>query len=176
MFSRVLQSGADRRFDKAREDPKLFLVYWTLQGIYIFLMFLKMHRAVVNSFPPHSHFMTPLKRNTIFGSTGVWVIVTLLPSLMMMFERHQPNLTTQDYVGWAMWAVGFTMEVVADHQKSRFRADPANHDKFISTGLWSLSRHPNYFGEIFLWFGLFVSASSSFTKWWYAPAVFLSHS
>ena len=94
-------------------------------------------------------------------------MVTLLPSLMMMFEKQQPKLTTQDYVGWTMWSVGFIMEVVADHQKSQFRANPANRDAFITTGLWSLSRHPNYFGEILLWFGLFVSASSSFTKWWY---------
>lgn len=98
---------------------------------------------------------------------GVWVIVTLLPSLLMVMKSKQPTLNAQDWIGWTMWVVGFVTEVLADYQKSQFRSDPANAGKFINTGLWSLSRHPNYFGEILLWSGLFVSASSSFTKWWY---------
>ncbi|EFX88076.1 hypothetical protein DAPPUDRAFT_305518 [Daphnia pulex] len=128
LFSRVLKQGHDRRFKDAKEDPSVFFVYWTLQG--------------------------------------VWVIVTLLPSLMMVMQRRQPSLSAIDWLGWTMWAVGFATEVVADYQKSQFRSDPANAGKFINTGLWSVSRHPNYFGEILLWFGLFISASSTFTEWW----------
>ena len=85
----------------------------------------------------------------------------------MMLQRKQPTLNAQDWLGWTMWTVGFATEVMADYQKSQFRSDPSNAGKFINTGLWSISRHPNYFGEILLWFGLFVSASSSYTKWWY---------
>lgn len=99
---------------------------------------------------------------------GVWVIVTLLPSLMMVIlsQKKQPSLSAQDYLGWTMWIVGFITETLADYQKSQFRSNPANQNMFISTGVWSISRHPNYFGEILLWFGLFVSASTSFTNWW----------
>ncbi|KAF0306018.1 hypothetical protein FJT64_022437 [Amphibalanus amphitrite] len=65
---------------------------------------------------------------------GVWVIVTLLPTLVMMDSETRRQPSTQHYVGW-------------------------DHGRFIDTGLWSISRHPNYFGEILLWFGLYVSAS-----------------
>ena len=57
-----------------------------------------------------------------------------------------------------MWVAGFAIEVVADRQKTAFRADPANADAFITTGLWAWSRHPNYFGEILLWAGIAVIA------------------
>jgi protein-S-isoprenylcysteine O-methyltransferase Ste14 len=57
-------------------------------------------------------------------------------------------------VGAMCWLVGFTVEVVADRQKSQFRADPRNEGSFINTGLWARSRHPNYFGEILLWSGI----------------------
>jgi len=91
--------------------------------------------------------------------------MTLLPTLVMLTQKRQPSLNIQDWLGWTLWIVGFVIEVVADHQKSQFRSIPSNQEKFISKGLWRFSRHPNYFGEILLWFGLFVSASSSFTKW-----------
>jgi steroid 5-alpha reductase family enzyme len=85
---------------------------------------------------------------------------------MTVMEKRQMKLGAQDYLGWTLWIIGFATEVIADHQKGQFRADPLNKETFIKTGLWSLSRHPNYFGEILLWFGLFISASSNFTKWW----------
>ncbi|KAA0185819.1 hypothetical protein HAZT_HAZT008884, partial [Hyalella azteca] len=94
---------------------------------------------------------------------GAWVLVTLLPSLLCLTNNRQPALGLRDYLGWGVWGVGLLVEVVADHQKAAFRRDPANHDKFITTGLWSLSRHPNYAGEIILWYGLYLSASASFT-------------
>ena len=62
------------------------------------------------------------------------------------------------YVGLVMWIAGFAIEVIADRQKTAFRADPANADAFITTGLWAWSRHPNYFGEILLWAGIAVIA------------------
>ncbi|CAL4065440.1 unnamed protein product [Meganyctiphanes norvegica] len=94
---------------------------------------------------------------------GVWVILTLLPSILGVSSTQQPPLVLRDYIGWSMWTVGFVTEVLADYQKTKWRNDPANKDKFITVGLWSISRHPNYFGEIMLWFGLYISASATFS-------------
>ena len=54
------------------------------------------------------------------------------------------------YLGAAMWVIGMGVEVIADNQKSAFKADPANEGKFINTGIWARSQHPNYFGEILI--------------------------
>jgi len=68
-------------------------------------------------------------------------------------------------IGLLVWVFGFAMEVVADYQKSRFNADPKNKGKFIQTGLWSRSRHPNYFGEIVLWIGVMIIALPVLQGW-----------
>ena len=68
-------------------------------------------------------------------------------------------------VGLVIWIFGFAFEVIADSQKSRFKADPDNEGKFISTGLWARSRHPNYFGEIVLWIGIAVIAFPVLQGW-----------
>ena len=67
-----------------------------------------------------------------------------------------PGAWLPDAVGGLTWAIGFGIEVVADRQKSVFREEPANAGRFISSGLWAWSRHPNYFGEIVLWIGVAV--------------------
>ena len=58
--------------------------------------------------------------------------------------------------GIALWGIGLAFEVIADLQKSAFKANPANVGTFIRNGLWFRSRHPNYFGEIVLWVGVFL--------------------
>ena len=65
------------------------------------------------------------------------------------------------YIGLAMFIGGFAIEIVADQQKTAFRAIPENRNKYITSGLWSKSRHPNYFGEITLWTGVAVMSFSS---------------
>tara|TARA_Y100000746_G_scaffold94167_1_gene80269 strand:+ start:71 stop:493 length:423 start_codon:yes stop_codon:yes gene_type:complete len=65
------------------------------------------------------------------------------------------------YIGLALFILGFAIEVMADMEKSAFKANQENKDKFITTGLWARSRHPNYFGEIVLWTGIAVMSFSS---------------
>lgn len=90
---------------------------------------------------------------------GVWVFFTMLPVLML--HQASEDFTFPailDYIGIPVWAVGYLFEVIADYQKSAFRKLVENREKFIHTGLWSISRHPNYFGEILLWLGVAFSA------------------
>tara|TARA_X000000368_G_C22975810_1_gene687602 strand:- start:715 stop:1101 length:387 start_codon:yes stop_codon:yes gene_type:complete len=68
-------------------------------------------------------------------------------------------------IGVSTFIIGFLIEVVADNQKTKFRSIADNKDKFITSGLWSYSRHPNYFGEISLWLGVAIMSFSSLKGW-----------
>lgn len=87
-----------------------------------------------------------------------WVIITASAALVIITEPSPRPLDAFFLAGAALWLVGFAFEVIADEQKRRFRADPANRGRFITTGLWAWSQHPNYFGEITLWAGILVIA------------------
>ena len=67
--------------------------------------------------------------------------------------------------GIIIWLLGMGIEVAADFQKSAFKNDPSNKGKFIRTGIWAHSRHPNYFGEITLWVGVFIAAAPALEGW-----------
>jgi steroid 5-alpha reductase family enzyme len=73
----------------------------------------------------------------------------------------QPDLNWLDYLGVAIWIIGFYFEAVGDYQLSKFKKDPTNKGKIIQTGLWRYTRHPNYFGEVVLWWGIFLIAVNS---------------
>ena len=105
---------------------------------------------------------------------GTWVFITMLPVLILNQSTEIVNFGTYDYIGIPLWAVGFLFEVIADFQKSSFRKLIENKEKFISTGLWSISRHPNYFGEILLWIGIALSAFGGLNARPRAAFVFLS--
>ncbi|CAM1307604.1 Uncharacterised protein g4643 [Pycnogonum litorale] len=111
----------------------------------------------------------PIKFFGVWNMQGVWVLCNMLPTLLLTCRNQSVGrlVSHREYIGWSMWCVGFLIEVLADYQKSSFRRNPANSDKFITTGLWKYSRHPNYFGEIMLWFGMYVSASSSMSGYQY---------
>lgn len=70
------------------------------------------------------------------------------------------HVTLPDVVGLLLFAIGFTLEAVGDAQLARFKADPANRGRVLDTGLWRYTRHPNYFGDALLWWGLFLIAVS----------------
>ncbi|WAQ95096.1 hypothetical protein MAR_007567, partial [Mya arenaria] len=120
------KEGKDSRFNGVRGNPGRFWVYWTIQGL--------------------------------------WIFVTLLPVLVLNNKKEDKPLTYRDYAGWGLWTLGFLFESIADYQKSAFKANPDNAGKFITSGLWSTSRYPNYFGEICMWSGLFLTSSSAMTS------------
>jgi steroid 5-alpha reductase family enzyme len=93
---------------------------------------------------------------------AVWVTLLNLPVLILNNRKTQAAVGMLDYIGWGLWVIGFLIEALADAQKNAFRAQEANKDKFITTGLWAYSRHPNYFGEHLLWTGICISGSSVF--------------
>jgi steroid 5-alpha reductase family enzyme len=96
---------------------------------------------------------------------GLWVFLTLACGLAAMTSASTRPIGAFAVIGAALWAVGFAIEALADHQKRVFRADPAQQGRFITTGLWAWSRHPNYFGEILLWVGIAVIALPALQGW-----------
>ncbi|HSW98623.1 MAG TPA: DUF1295 domain-containing protein [Candidatus Saccharimonadales bacterium] len=92
---------------------------------------------------------------------GVSVWVILLPALLYFQSTFGVN-TTKTYVcGVLVWLAGFVLETVADLQKYRFSRNAANKDKWIQEGVWRWSRHPNYFGEMLVWAGIWVAVAGS---------------
>jgi steroid 5-alpha reductase family enzyme len=102
----------------------------------------------------------------VFGFQGLGMWVVSLPVLVAQVPDSPAGLTALDYAGAALWAVGMLFEVVGDFQLSRFRADPRNAGKVMDRGLWRYSRHPNYFGEFCMWWGLYVVALATENAWW----------
>ena len=107
----------------------------------------------------------PLRFLVTWTLQGLWVTLTAACALMIISSetRIAPDLSF--YLGLVIWIVGFGIEVIADAQKSAFRKNPDNVGKFITGGLWSWSRHPNYVGEIVLWLGMAVMAVPVLVGW-----------
>ncbi len=102
---------------------------------------------------------------SVWTIQGLWVTLTLAAAQIALTSTNREDLGAFAVVGAILWAGGFAVEVVADYQKSKFRQDPANRGEFIQSGLWSISRHPNYVGEIFLWIGVAIIAVPVFEGW-----------
>jgi len=96
---------------------------------------------------------------------GLWVAFSLAPALAVITSTVKVKIGIYAFIGFIVWVFGFAIEVIADGQKSVFKAKPENKDKFINTGLWSWSRHPNYFGEIVLWIGVTIIALPALQGW-----------
>ena len=98
--------------------------------------------------------------------SGLWVFLTYVAGLSAMTSINLiENMSFYHFIfmltGFLLWVVGFVIEILADNQKKIFRENPSNKGKFISSGLWAWSRHPNYFGEIILWLGIAIIAFPS---------------
>ncbi|MDC0052781.1 DUF1295 domain-containing protein [Gammaproteobacteria bacterium] len=102
---------------------------------------------------------------------GLWVLVTMAAGLAALTSNITAELGLISYLGIALWLFGFIVEVTADNQKTEFRKNPDNRNRFITTGVWSWSQHANYFGEITLWFGLALVALPVLSGWQLATLI-----
>ena len=132
------------------------IIIWTLRlGTFLFLRIKKAgedkrFREIKKSF---SWFFMA------FTVSGMWVSICALCALTGISNGIELNVVT--HLGILLFVIGFVLEIIADTQKSNFRKNNDNKDKFITTGLWKYSRHPNYLGEIILWIGVAIISYSS---------------
>jgi steroid 5-alpha reductase family enzyme len=102
---------------------------------------------------------------------GLWVLLTIGAALVVVTGGVREPLGAVGITGIAVWSIGMLIEIVADRQKSKFKDDPNNAGKFINVGLWTWSRHPNYFGEIILWIGMAIVAVPVLHGWQFATLI-----
>jgi len=103
-----------------------------------------------------------------FSMSALWVFLTTANALTLILNNHPLIDDGYFLIGLMIWLIGFAFEVTADEQKKRFRNNPNNKGQFIRTGLWSISRHPNYFGEILIWVGMAIISFPVLSGWQYA--------
>ncbi len=94
---------------------------------------------------------------------ALWVSITSCAAVIAVLKVESNSINNYLILGVLIWLLGFTLEAIADLQKSKFKNIQNTNKTFISSGLWSESRHPNYFGEITLWVGIYVISFSSFS-------------
>ena len=158
LYSLVLSSDQFTNINGANIAIVLLISFWAIRlGSFLFM---KIHHdgedKRFRSIKPSASqfFMT-------WTLQGLWVSLCSMCALTAISSNTGVVTNIFFYIGLALFITGFTVEVVADMQKSAFKAIPANKDKFITLGLWAKSRHPNYLGEIVLWTGIAVMSFSS---------------
>ncbi len=107
----------------------------------------------------------PLRFFMTWSIQGLWVFLTLAAALVVITGTERETFGVFAIVGSVVWLIGFLVEAMADSQKTSFKANPANAGRFITSGLWGWSRHPNYFGEIMLWVGIAIMAIPVLSGW-----------
>lgn len=136
----------------------LLITFWAVRlGTFLFIRIHKdgedkRFRTIKPS--PTQFFMT-------WTLQGLWVSLCSMCALTAIASETGVLINSLFYIGIGLFIFGFCIEIIADSQKSKFRAIPENRDKFINSGLWAKSRHPNFFGEIILWTGIAVMSFSS---------------
>ena len=101
----------------------------------------------------------------IFLLQGFLLLIISLP-VTLAITRNSPPFNMLDAIGVCIWLFGFLFEAIGDFQLLRFKSDPANRGKIMTSGVWSYTRHPNYFGEVTLWWGIFLICISVPGSWW----------
>ncbi len=98
---------------------------------------------------------------TVFGLQGVLLWFISLPVQVTQVAPLPARISPLDLFGAGVWLVGFLFEAVGDAQLARFKADPANQGRVLDRGLWRYTRHPNYFGDALLWWGIFLVCAAT---------------
>jgi len=96
-----------------------------------------------------------------FQAISIWII--LLPATISLSNQVNNKKVVLSFIGLFIWGIGLLIETTADWQKFVFKNDPKNKGKWISTGIWKYSRHPNYFGEMLCWWGIFIFVLPNFS-------------
>lgn len=134
----------------------LFVLIWGLR-LSFFLLFRILQWGEDRRF---DKIRTDLKQLAMFWSFQVvWVWTVSLPVTLVNASSGNPRIQFRDIIGWIMWLVGFLIEAISDQQKLQFKKDSRNTGRWCDIGFWKWSRHPNYFGEILLWWGIFVAST-----------------
>ena len=136
----------------------LFIIIWAVRlGSFLFFRIQKAgedKRFRDIKLSPTRFFMT-------WTLQGMWVSICSACAITAISTSEGVIVNTLFFVGVITFILGFLIEIIADNQKTKFKNNPNNKNKFISTGLWSYSRHPNYLGEITLWTGVAIMSFSS---------------
>lgn len=154
--------SAGEGVDNRRMLLTALTVAWSLRlGIYLFV---RNHgkgedprytAAFRDRYKSNLHVQTLLK---VFLLQGFLIWLISMPVQVGEYLTTPTTLGIPAILGTLLWVIGFLFEAVSDWQLARFKADPANRGRILDTGLWRYTRHPNYFGNACLWWGLFLIA------------------
>ena len=154
-------------------EPRTLIIigmvsFWALRlGIFLFIRVLKVgedrrFREAKKSFSKYLVWWT---------MSALWVFLTTANALTLIVNNKKLVNHPIFYLGLLIWFIGILFEIIADEQKRRFRLNEKNRGKYISSGLWSISRHPNYFGEIILWIGIAIISLPTLSGFQYVTLI-----
>tara|TARA_B100000902_G_scaffold384379_1_gene424456 strand:- start:1191 stop:1805 length:615 start_codon:yes stop_codon:yes gene_type:complete len=127
------------------------LVFWALRlGPFLFIRRL----GAGNDERLSEYFESPVSLYFLWCMNSLWVFFTSLSIIIIFSSNISNDFGLLQWLGLIIWVFGYIIEVTSDSQKNRF--NKTNKGKFINIGLWKYIRHPNYLGEIIIWFGIFV--------------------
>ena len=131
----------------------ILVIIWGVRlTAYLFIRILSMGKDP--RFDKRREVLTDFSLFWALQALSIWVI--MLPLTLATASHGHSGWSFLEITGICLWLAGFTIESVADQQKFSFKNRPNNKNTFIQSGLWKYSRHPNYFGESLLWWGIFI--------------------
>jgi steroid 5-alpha reductase family enzyme len=140
----------------------LLIIVWGIRLIsYLFIRILKIKKDT--RFDKIRNKPLEFVKFWLFQALAVWII--LLPASTLLTTEIKTGFSLVSSIGIIIFIIGLTIEAAADWQKFTFKNQPENKNKWIQSGIWKYSRHPNYFGEMTLWWGIFVACSPIFSHW-----------